>query len=197
MRELGLKDIDNKMLHFCSVRIRNVLFDRSMPIITRSNDYGQVYIILSLIFILIAHRTTEGVNIIIALAFGAICGEGILKHIVKRNRPVKYQEQDNYLISKPKSFSFPSGHTTSSFAVLGVLWYMNSDFKYLVLFIAVLVSFSRLYLYVHYPTDVIAGIILGLICAKAALFATNHLSYDQLICRLTGYINGISLPYML
>lgn len=188
MKKFSILAIDSIILNFCSKRIKNDIFDKIMPIITYSNDYGQVYLLLSLVIIFYGHRINESINILIALVLGLILGEGILKHMFKRNRPMS-SEQQHLFIVQPKSFSFPSGHTTSSFAALGVLWYMNSNYKYLILFIAILISFSRLYLYVHYPSDIVGGIILGLTCARGALIITNSLSFIKLEHNIIGYIN--------
>ncbi|WP_342356973.1 phosphatase PAP2 family protein [Clostridium algidicarnis] len=111
-----------------------------------------------------------------ALGLSTILGEGILKHVVHRMRPSSDINVINILIAKPLSYSFPSGHTTSSFAVAGVL---SKHFKkYAVGFFALasLIAFSRLYLYVHYPTDVLVGIILGLLCS----WVINHV-FERII----------------
>lgn len=157
--------LDEKILYVLSEKIKNIFFDKTMPVLSTANNYGCVYIIIALLTMLTSRQVNTGIYIIIALALGSILGEGIIKHIIKRCRPIgKYGY--NYLIKIPPSYSFPSGHTTSSFAVLGVLWRLDSNYKYWVLILAVLISFSRIYLHVHYPSDIIAGIILGLICSK-------------------------------
>lgn len=76
--------------------------------------------------------------------------------------------QDNFslLISKPTSYSFPSGHTLSSFAVAETLSTYFVHYKFIFMAIALMIALSRLYLCVHYPTDVIAGIIIGILCSK-------------------------------
>lgn len=188
MKKISTMKIDSIVLNFCSKSIKNKFFDKIMPGITHSNDYGQVYLLFAAVIIFYRHKINEGINIFIALILGLILGEGILKHIFKRTRPLSSEEQQ-LIIERPKSFSFPSGHTTSSFSALGVLWGMNSDYKYVILFIAILISFSRLYLHVHYPSDVIGGMVLGLICAKGALLITSGVNLFKVENNIIGYIN--------
>lgn len=180
--------IDNKILNFCSLKIENRYFDKIMPFITSSNDYGKVYIILALFSIMINYKRALAINIIIALAFGVLIGEGLLKHLIKRRRPT-VRDMNRYLLVKaPKTSSFPSGHTTSSFAAIGVLWFMNSSFFYVFLIMAILISFSRIYLYLHYPSDVFAGIILGLICGKTVIVLGSNIHIVNLVSRFISYI---------
>lgn len=170
----SIYNLDNRLLYILSEKIKNTFFDKFMPILSRINDYGGVYIVFSLLTILISKEKNTGLYIIVALMLGSLLGEGIIKHIIKRCRPINSYKH-RFLIKIPPSYSFPSGHTTSSFAVLGVLWSVNSDYKYLVLILALLISFSRLYLHVHYPTDIIGGILLGLLCSKMTFVVVNRL----------------------
>ena len=88
----------------------------------------------------------------------------ILKPLVARIRPYDVNTAVQLLVSKPVDYSFPSGHTAASFASVVAL-FMAGERKLWkpALVLAVLIAFSRLYLYVHYPTDVLGGLILGLI----------------------------------
>nr|WP_306301447.1 phosphatase PAP2 family protein [Clostridium arbusti] len=89
-----------------------------------------------------------------------------MKQLVRRIRPCNNGSEIKLLIEKPRSYSFPSGHTISSFAVAEVLSVYFTEYRLIFIGIAFLIALSRLYLYVHYPTDVIAGIIFGLLCSK-------------------------------
>ena len=94
-----------------------------------------------------------------------------MKHIVKRGRPCGLKRSVGSLIAKPPSYFFPSGHTVSSFAVEGVLSVNFNKYKLIFIVLAILIAFSRLYLNVHYPTDIIAGIAIGLLCSKLIYIA--------------------------
>jgi undecaprenyl-diphosphatase len=97
--------------------------------------------------------------------------------VVQRIRPSADIPEINMLIAKPLSYSFPSGHAASSFAVAGVLSKYFKKYAPEFLGLASLIAFSRLYLYVHYPTDVLAGIILGLICSRIIIYIFNKMFF--------------------
>lgn len=188
MKKNILQKLDYKILNICSFKIKNRFLDRAMPIVTRLNNYGLVYIALAVFSIIIRYNINIAVNVLMALSLGVLIGEGFIKHLIKRSRPVLKDVKDYLLIKFPKSSSFPSGHTTSSFAVLGVLWFANSELKYIFLFIAVMISFSRLYLCVHYPSDVLAGIVLGLICGRIIITLSGNVYYTILVDKIISQI---------
>ncbi|WP_259473062.1 phosphatase PAP2 family protein [Clostridium estertheticum] len=107
----------------------------------------------------------------------------LVKHVAKRIRPSANITSVNLLIVKPLFYSFPSGHTTSSFAVAGVLARYFKEYALEFLSLAFLISFSRLYLYVHYPTDVLAGIILGFICSGIIIYVFDKVRYKNHNCK--------------
>ncbi len=147
------------VLEFMSA-LSNPLLDRIMSFITKLGDKGLIWILLA--FVLIFRRNTRiyGIAIIIALSFVTILGEGIIKNLVQRNRPFIEYGFD-ILIKPPTSYSFPSGHTASSFAVLGIFLFSIKKYRCICFILAFLIAFSRLYLGVHYFSDVLAGAIIG------------------------------------
>ncbi|WP_234124131.1 phosphatase PAP2 family protein [Clostridium hydrogenum] len=157
---------DNYILLNIKKHIENKYLDRLMPLITYMGNLGIIWIAMALILILNKPYRSIGNIVIITLIISTIVGEGIVKHIVKRMRPCNIHNELNLLITKPISYSFPSGHTLSSFAVAEVLSRYFGQYKILFIAIALLIAISRLYLYVHYPTDVIAGIVIGILCSK-------------------------------
>ena len=157
------KIIDNMGLKYISEKCKNRTFDRIMPIITMMGNLGIIWLIISILMLLKVEDRIIGIGVILALILTTIIGEGIIKHIVKRNRPFQNHE-DELLINKPITYSFPSGHTASSFAALAVFFQMNGKLGLIMSPIATLIAFSRIYLKVHYPTDVIFGIVLGITC---------------------------------
>lgn len=160
--------IDNKGLKYISEKCKNRIFDRIMPIITMMGNLGIIWLIISVLMLLKVEDRIIGVSVILALILTTIVGEGIIKHIVKRSRPFQNYE-DELLINKPITYSFPSGHTASSFAALAVFLQMNGKLGLIMSPIATLIAFSRIYLKVHYPTDVIFGIVLGITCGVSVV----------------------------
>lgn len=115
-----------------------------------------------------------GANFVFGLAWAHLMGEIIIKHIVKRVRPCHTLDDDEQLIDRPRFYSFPSGHTTASFAMVGVALMRCKVITFMpILMLAMLIAFSRIYLRVHYLTDVIAGMILGLTCGICSVLIFN------------------------
>ncbi|MBR3994488.1 MAG: phosphatase PAP2 family protein [Clostridia bacterium] len=137
------------------------LLDNVMPIISAIGNGGALYIVLALILMVFKRTRKYGIMLGIALTLGLIFGNLFLKNIVARQRP--FGTDCELLIKAPDDYSFPSGHTMASFEMATVMFYMNRKIGYLAIAIATLVAFSRLYLYVHFPTDVLCGCVIGII----------------------------------
>lgn len=151
---------------------RNDFLDVIMPPLTHLGDHGIIWILLGLLLLASKRYRMVGVLTLSALALCGITGNIILKNLIARPRP--FVDFDiAILIPPPNEFSFPSGHAFSSFSAAGVIAYQIRPWAWPVLIFATLISFSRLYVGVHYPTDVAAGMILGLIVAKLVILANN------------------------
>jgi undecaprenyl-diphosphatase len=164
-----LKNIDVTLLKLIHDNFQNPILDKIMPVITYLGNGGIVWIIISLVLIMTKKYRKIGILCALALLLNTIIGEGILKNLFQRQRPFVDMPIVNLLVSKPVSYSFPSGHTSTAFAVAGVLGSQFKRCKTPIFILASLIAFSRLYLFVHYPFDVLAGIIQGMICAKVVL----------------------------
>lgn len=164
-----INKFDNYILCTIKKYVQNKYLDILMPIITSMGNLGVIWIMIATIILLDnKHRLTEYI-VIFTLIISTIIGEGIIKNIVRRVRPCNKYNNIRLLISRPISYSFPSGHTLSSFAVAGVLSMNYDQYRFVFMGIAVLIALSRLYLYVHYPTDILVSIILGTLCSKLML----------------------------
>ena len=95
--------------------------------------------------------------------FGGFCAQ-LIKRSVQRERPCKNPQFPQALIAAPDPWSFPSGHTTSAFSVASMLWYIEHAWFWPFMIFAWFVGISRMYLGVHYPSDVVFGAMLGMIC---------------------------------
>jgi len=160
-----INSVDNYILYVIRKYIKNKYLDKLMPFTTRLGNLGLIWIIMALVLMLDKPYRAIGSSVILTLIIGTALGEGVVKHIVRRVRPCKYKNY-NLLIATPITYSFPSGHALSSFAVAEVLSMSFHQYKFIFMGLAFLIAFSRLYLDVHYPTDVIAGIIIGILCSK-------------------------------
>ena len=139
--------------------VQNKYLDKLMPKVTSIGNLGIVWVIMAFFLMLDQPYRFIGNIVVLTLIISTIVGEGIIKHIVRRVRPCNNQNSNiNLLIRKPISYSFPSGHTLSSFAVAQMLSIYFNQYKLIFMGIAFLIALSRLYLYVHYPTDVIAEV---------------------------------------
>lgn len=153
---------DRMLMRFA--RQHTPLMNKIMIMITTTGDNGFIWFALAAPFFLMNKWRLMGFTILAALGIASLTGEITIKHIVKRVRPCNKAFEDYLLIENPPHYSFPSGHTTASFAVAAVMTVMCPLFCLPVILYAALIALSRLYLLVHYPTDVIAGVLIGLIC---------------------------------
>ena len=151
--------------------IRNIFgcrfLDALMPIITRLGDAGLIWIAAGLVLIATKKYRRNGVMLLCALLCGALIGNVALKHLIARSRPCWIRTDVPMLIAVPKDYSFPSGHTLSSVIAAACLARTDRRFGYIAIPLAAAIAFSRLYLFVHFPTDVLAAAALGIGIAAA------------------------------
>ncbi|WP_250278505.1 phosphatase PAP2 family protein [[Clostridium] colinum] len=132
--------------------------------ITHLGDGGIIWIILGIAMILKKFTRKNGILMLSSLAIGSAIGNLILKNIFQRQRPF-IELSLNPFISAPTSFSFPSGHSLSSFLAATFIFYTNKKWGIIAYILAFFIALSRVILMVHYPSDVIVGAILGLTIA--------------------------------
>lgn len=157
---------DLPILDWIAANLWCPVLDNLMPVITLLGDAGIFWIALAAIFLFIPKHRKMGLSMGVALMMGLVICNMILKPWVGRIRPYDYQwevfqKTIPLLIEKQHDFSFPSGHTIASFEAAVAILLRNKKLGVPAMILAVLIAFSRLYLYVHYPTDVIASVILG------------------------------------
>lgn len=154
--------------------LRTPFLDNFFSAVTHLGDTGIVWIVLALILLCIRKTRPLGVCMALALIFDLLLCNLCLKPLVDRPRPFALREI-TLLIAPPSEASFPSGHTAASFAAAGVLAMRKSKLAIPALILASIIAFSRLYLYVHFPTDVLGGILVGMICALLGCFFGSRL----------------------
>ena len=141
--------------------LRTGWLDGVMVSVSTLGDAGAVWIVLALVLLCIPRTRRAGVTVALALVLDLIVCNGILKPLFDRVRPCVVNPAAELLVRCPTDASFPSGHTAASFAAAGALRAAGSRLWIPGLVLAVLIAVSRLYLYVHWPTDVLAGALLG------------------------------------
>ena len=140
--------------------LRTPIGDVVVPLITRLGDAGIIWIILTVLLLIIPKTRKTGVIMMAALLVDVLLCNVFIKNLVAR--PFDVNTAVQLLVAKPRDYSFPSGHTAASFASVTALYLAGEKKMWkAALVLAVLIALSRLYLYVHYPTDIIGGVIFG------------------------------------
>lgn len=176
-----MSDVEFAILDFIQDNLKTDFGNFIMPLISALGNKGMIWIIAGLALCISKKYRKSGLIVLTALIVTAVLCNLTLKPLVARMRPFMVNEEIKLLISAPKDFSFPSGHTASSFSVAFALLFNKNKFWLPSMILAVLIAFSRLYLYVHYPTDVMCGIILGLIAGVLAniIFEKSHIKSEK------------------
>lgn len=149
--------------------------DSLMVFITNLGNSGFIWILLDILLLIFPKTRRVGAAMAFALILELILCNGVLKPLVGRTRPFDINTDVALLISPPADFSFPSGHTASGFAATSALCFAKSRLRFPALILAALIAFSRLYLYVHFPSDVLAGILLGVLTGAAGTLLGRRL----------------------
>lgn len=172
---LHLQAVDSGVLLWLQ-SIRNPVLDGFFCVYTQLGNAGVAWIVLSVVLLFFKRTRKSGALALCAMLFGLIGTNLVLKNLVQRMRPFEAVEGLLHLVPITDPNSFPSGHTTAAFAA-GVVWLRTLPVRWarvLALVSAVLMAVSRLYVGVHYPTDVLAGAVMGTVCALLALWLGRH-----------------------
>ena len=174
---------DLPILDWIQANIANGFLDAVMPIITAFGNGGIFWMACAAIMLIFPKTRKTGIAMAIALILGLIVCNFLLKPLVNRPRPFKVQADMgviiHLLIKEPGPHSFPSGHTIASFEAGVAMLLGNKKLGIPAFLLAILIAFSRLYLYVHYPTDVIASIILGTLFAFIGHFVAQRINLPE------------------
>lgn len=154
-------DFEFAILDFIAT-LHTDLLDAILPVISSFGNAGIGWIILSAILLLMPRYRKAGLTMALALIFCLLIGNVTLKPLIARARPYSYFPDMVLLIPPLDDFSFPSGHTFASFAAATALFLHHRKEGIAAFLLAATIAFSRLYLYVHFPSDILAGMILGI-----------------------------------
>lgn len=168
---------DLPILEWIQANLQSGFMDTIWPIITVFGDAGIFWMLWATLLLFIPKYRRTGLGMWFALALGLLICNITLKPLVGRIRPYDFQIKElgktwndllaggELLVELPHDFSFPSGHTIASFEAATVLLINSPAMGIPAMILAVLIAFSRLYLYVHYPTDVIFSVFAGILFA--------------------------------
>lgn len=166
--------MDLSIVSWVATHLHTPFLDAIMPPIT----YLGYAVWVAVCIFLLARKDTRHTGIVcaVALLLMLISVELVLKPLIARPRPFTLLPELVLLIPPSTSFSFPSGHTTSGFAAAFAILFSYKRAGRWAIALALLIAFSRLYLSVHYPTDLLGGMLLGVLCAYAARHICRRLT---------------------
>ncbi len=159
---MDITSIDFAILDWIQETLKCGFLDHVMPFITYLGSGSCFFISVALIMLATRRYRRTAVIMLASIAAGYIVANLIMKNVFARSRPFWIRDDVILLIKGPKDYSFPSGHTVSAFVSATVLFIRHRRFGIPALLLAALIGFSRLYLYVHFPSDVFGGMLVGI-----------------------------------
>lgn len=154
-------NLEFAVLDWIQTHLRRAPLDAVLPFISALCAHGEIWILLALVLLLLRRTRRQGAAVACGLVLDLIACNLLLKPLFGRIRPFALNSAVALLVEPPLDASFPSGHTAASFAAVFALRSSGSPLWKPALVLAVVIAFSRLYLYVHWPSDVLGGALLG------------------------------------
>ncbi len=167
-------DWELDLLHWFQ-SIHNAVLDCIVPKITMLGNAGWFWLVVTLILIIIPSKRKWGIQAFIATIITVIICNLILKPSIMRCRPCWLEPEVQMLVKVPHDYSFPSGHSNMSVTVATAIFTQNKKFGIPALILAALIAISRLYVFVHWPTDVLVGTLIGICGGIASYYIINYL----------------------
>lgn len=154
---------DLSILLWIQSHLRCGILDFILPTISTMANAGILWIVIAIVLFFIPKTRNLGLCMALCLAIEYLCNDLILKPLVQRPRPfIVYPGLVELIVSAPHGFSFPSGHTSAAFAATTSLFCNKSNLRIPALLLCLTIAFSRIYLFVHFPTDILGGAIVGI-----------------------------------
>ena len=172
---LLLWKFDFEILFFIQNHLRNDILDVIVPFYTNLGDDGIIWIVIGFVLLIPKKTRKCGIMVLAALLVMLVVNNMIIKNLVARPRPCATYPEMVDLVHVPSSYSFPSGHTVSAIAVAVTILIHHKKLGIVALIMAILMGLTRLYVFVHFPTDVYGGMIVGSAIALGVDFAQKKL----------------------
>ena len=157
-------------------QFHNPVLDALAVFLNYAGEHGEIWIAFTLLLLLFRRTRKAGCAMATALVLYLVAGDCILKPLFARPRPCDLNTSITMLVARPHGHSFPSGHTASGVAAAYALWLQNRKLGAPALVLAAFIAFTRLYLYVHFPTDILGGAVLGIVLGAAASAIANYVA---------------------
>ena len=176
---------DFQILNFIQEHLRNGFLDTVLAALSHAGKAGIIWIVCCVVMLFFKKTRAAGVIALVAMGIGYLLGDHVIKPLIARPRPFATESDLNVfrnaelIVSKPSGFSFPSGHSASAAAFATVTLAKNRVIGLIALLPVLLMMFSRLYLYVHFPSDVLSGAVLGILSAVLMLLIFRATKLDK------------------
>ena len=178
--------LDFNILFWIQNFIRNDVFDVIIPFYTSLGEDGIIWIVLGLILLIPKKYRKTGIMVLGALLVMLVVNNIVLKNLIARPRPCWTYPEMVQLVHNPSSYSFPSGHTTSAFAVAFTVFSQHKKLGKVIIAMASVMAFTRLYVFVHFPTDIYGGILVAMAITTFVCFMEKKISpkVDEIIQKI-------------
>jgi undecaprenyl-diphosphatase len=186
-----LQNLDAAVFHFLNGSLQNPVFDIVMPFITDLNKHTSVLVIAGiLLMLLFVKGGTRGKFAVVVLVLGILFSDqlnsSVAKFILARPRPCHVLQHVHLLVNCGSGYSFPSSHAVNNFCGAVILSFFFSRASVWLYTFAAVVSFSRIYVGVHYPADVLGGAVVGICCGLVMIVL--FLWVERILRRFTNRI---------
>ena len=156
--------------------IHNAVLDKLMVWLSVAGDAGILWITLGVVLLIFPKYRKIGIQTLIAIAVTFVVGNLILKNLFERERPSWIDPNIELLIKNPTDFSFPSGHSMNGFTAAVAILYNDRKLGIPAILLAAVIAFSRLYNFVHFPTDIFAGALIGSVIAIIVCYVIHKVA---------------------
>lgn len=170
-----LYSVDVAIFYFINVNLANPVTDKLMPFITDVKNWYITYVLLWFIVLFKGgkYRVGLAIGMILLVVISDQISSTLLKHLFERPRPCKVLENVHLLVGCTDSYSFPSSHAVNNFAAAMFFTFFYRHLKWILFSVASLMALSRIFVGVHYPSDVVGGALIGLVIGYVLAISYN------------------------